>query len=91
MQTVNYDHYAIRRDVATIAKFVNRMASHREKLAAHQLPNSTVPFPSPPSKNSKYPAYEAASRIERTLNLDTHAGSVPELAALLAEALKVTL
>jgi hypothetical protein len=91
MQTVNYDHYALRRDVATIAKFINRMVQHREKLALWQLDSNLHKFPSPPSKDSKWPAYEAASRIERTLNLTTHAGSVPELASLLGEALKVTI
>ena len=91
MQTVSFDHYALRRDVATIAKFISRMSAHREKLALWQLDSVAHPFPVPPSKNSKWPAYEAASRIERTLSLSSHASSVPELAALLGEALKVTL
>lgn len=91
MQTVSYEHYSLRRDVATIAKFVNRMASHREKLALWQMDSVKYLFPSPPSKSSKYPAYEAARSIELALGLETHASSVPELAALLGEALKVTL
>lgn len=91
MQTVSYNHYALRRDVAAVAKFVSRMAAHREKLAAWQLNSVDNPFPSPPSKNSKWPAYEAASRIESTLGLETHASSVPDLAALLGKAMEVTL
>lgn len=91
MQTVSFDHYALRRDVATIAKFVGRMASHREKLALWQMDSVKYSFPSPPSKSSKWPAYEAASRIERELGLETHASSVPELASLLGVALQTTL
>lgn len=90
--TVDYDHYAIRRDASTIAKFVARMASHREKLAHYQLVDGKgVKFPMPPSKNSKWPAYEAAGRIERTLGLTTHASSVPELTELLAVAMTAVL
>lgn len=91
MQTVDYAHYAMRRDVAAVAKFINRMASHREKLALWQMDSVRYSFPSPPSKSSKWPAYEAASRIERTLGLENHASSVPELAALLGKAMEVTL
>lgn len=91
MQTVNYDYYALRRDVATVAKFVNRMAAHREKLALWQLDSKLHKFPSPPSKDSKWPAYEAASRIEKVLELGTHAGSVPDLARLVGRAMEHTL
>lgn len=91
MQTVGYDYYALRRDVATVAKFVNRMASHREKLALWQMDSTQHSFPAPVAKNAKWPAYEAASRIERTLELGTHAGSVPDLARLVGRAMEHTL
>ena len=91
MQTVSYDHYALRRDVNTIAKFIGRMTAHREKLALWQFDSVQYPFPKPPSKDSKWPAYEAAGRIERQLGLSTHAGSVPQLAALLSEVLPQTI
>lgn len=88
MQTISYDTYALRRDANIVAKFVARMASHREKLALWQLDSNTNPFPRPVGKDSKWPAYEAAGRIERQLGLDTHASSVPELARTLAKALE---
>lgn len=94
MAGYDYDYYALRRDVATVAKFVNRMAAHREKLAYYQFSGgaaSSVPFPKPPAKDSKWDAYGAAHRLEKALGLETHASSVPELAALVGEAMKVTL
>lgn len=91
MQTVDFDYYALRRDVATVAKFVGRMAAHREKLALWRLDSVQHPFPKPPGKDSKWPAYEAAGRIERQLELGTHAGSVPDLARLVGRAMEHTL
>lgn len=92
MQTVDFDYYALRRDVATVAKFVNRMAVHREKLALWRLDSVQHPFPKPPGKDSKWPAYEAAGRIERSLELGTTpCQSVPDLARLVGRAMEHTL
>ena len=87
MQTVDYDTYAVQRDAATIARFLSRIASHSEKLAAWRLDSNSNPFPKPVSKDSKWPAYEAAGRIIRTLNLDMYASSVEDLAVVLGKAL----
>lgn len=89
--SVDFDYYALRRDVATVAKFVNKMAAHREKLALWRFNSTEHPFPSPVGKNAKWPAYEAASRIERQLELGTHASSVPDLARLVGRAMEHTL
>ena len=85
----DYEKYALRRDANTVAKFIGRMAAHREKLALHDM--GLAEFPKPPSKNSKYPAYEAAGRIERTLGLEHRAFSVPELAVTLSKAMEAIL
>lgn len=78
------DKYSLSRDADTIAKFVGRCMGWEYKYQLYKA--GTGEFPRPISKTSKWPAYEAASRIERTLKLDTHASSVPELAALLGVA-----
>lgn len=85
MDTTEYANYALIRDAGTIAAFVTKVANHRTKLALYKA--GTGEFPRPIGKNAKWPAYEAAGRIERTLELGTHAGSVPELAALVGVAL----
>lgn len=87
MQTLEYVDYAVQRDAATIAKFLGRIASHSEKLALWRMDSNANPFPKPVGKDSKWPAYEAAGRIIRTLNLDIHASSVETLAVVLGKAL----
>lgn len=85
MAEYDYTYYADRRDANTIAKFVAKMMAWNEKYALYK--NGSGGFPRPIGKNAKWPAYEAASRLERSLGLDTHASSVPELAALVGVAL----
>lgn len=80
---MDYNEYAMVRDASTIAKFVAKIAAHKEKLAYHKLGHGE--FPRPVSKNAKWPAYEAARRLEKALGLDTHASSVPELAELVGK------
>lgn len=87
----DYTSYALRRDANTIAKFIGRMTSHREKLALYKIDPKIHAFPRPLGKDSKWPAYEAASRIERALGLGTRASSVPELAEVLSKALVTAL
>lgn len=87
MQTMEYVNYAVQRDAATIAKFLSRVASHSEKLAMWHMDSDKYPFPKPIGKDAKWPAYEAAGRIVRTLNLDIHASSVEALAIVLGKAL----
>lgn len=89
--TMSYEDYSLRRDVNVIAKFVGRMTAHREKLALWRMDSDRYPFPRPPAKDSKWESYGAAHRLEKHFGLETHAGSVPELAALLAEVLPTTL
>lgn len=86
-----YESYALRRDALVISKFVSKIATHREKLALHKMDPSRYEFPRPVSKNAKWPAYEAAGRIVRTLELDMHASSVPDLARVLAVAMEAIL
>lgn len=88
---MDYNAYALRRDAATVAKFITRMAKHREDLAIYQMNPSTAKFPRPPAKDAKWPAYEAAGRIVKELNLDIYVKSVPDMALVLTEALKVVL
>lgn len=85
----DYESYALRRDADTVAKFVSRMTSHRLKLALYK--EGQADFPKPPSKNSKYPAYEAAGRIVKTLGLDMYVGSVPEMTLVLSRAMEAIL
>jgi hypothetical protein len=87
MQTIEYDVYAVQRDAATIARFLSRLASHSEKLAAWRLDSNANPFPKPIGKDAKWPAYEAAGRIIRTLNINCYATSVEDLAIVLGKAL----
>lgn len=87
MKTLDYETYAIQRDAAVIARFLNRVADHSHKLAAWELDSTTNPFPKPLAKDSKWAAYEAAGRIIRTLNLNIYATSVRDLAIVLGEAL----
>lgn len=85
----DYESYALRRDADTVAKFVGRMTSHRLKLEMYE--RGQADFPKPPSKNSKYPAYEAAGRIIQTLGLDMNVSSVPEMALVLSKAMEAIL
>lgn len=88
---MDYNAYALRRDAATVSKFITRMVKHREDLALHTLHPQTHKFPSPPSKNSKWPAYEAAGRIVAQLDLDIYVDSVPTMAIVLSKALEAVL
>lgn len=85
----DYESYALRRDADTVAKFVGRMTSHRLKLALYKEGQGN--FPKPPSKNSKYPAYEAAGRIVKTLGMDMYVGSVPDMTLVLSRAMEAIL
>ena len=79
------DRYFVARDADVIAKFLSKITAHKYKLELYK--NGNGEFPRPVPKNAKWPAYEAASRIERALNLDTHAHSVPDLASVLSTAI----
>lgn len=81
----NQNRYFIARDADTIAKFISRKAKWELQYALYTAGNGE--FPRPIGKNAKWPAYEAASRIERALGLEKHAGSVPELAETLSAAM----
>lgn len=87
---MDYQGYSLRRDANTVAKFLARMTAHREKLAFHRFSPETAPFPKPPTKNSKYPAYEAADRLANHFGFP-RPSSVPELAAVLSKALDTLL
>lgn len=81
----DYESYAIQRDAATIAKFLSRVASHSEKLELYK--RGTGEFPRPIGKDAKWPAYEAAGRIIRSLQINCYATSVEDLAIVLGKAL----
>lgn len=82
------NRYFIARDADTIAKFCSKIAAWNYKYELYKINPETNPLPKATRKNDKWPAYEAASRIERTLELPIHASSVPELAATLAAAIE---
>ncbi len=77
--------YFIARDADTIAKFVAKIAAWNYKYELYKVEGGELPRPV--AKNAKWGAYEAASRIERTLGLETHASSVPELAQVAGAAI----
>lgn len=86
---MDYNAYALRRDAATVSKFITRIVKHREDLAIYQMNPSTAKFPRPLGKDAKWPAYEAAGRIVRELNLNIYVQSVSDMTLVLAEAMKV--
>lgn len=77
--------YFIARDADIIAKFLSKVSAHSYRLELYRL--GTGEFPRPIGKNAKWPAYEAAGRIERALGVE-RANSVPGLARVLAAAVE---
>lgn len=74
--------YTLSRDVDIIAKFISRITAWELAYEIYKA-NNTAKLPRHIGKDAKWPAYEAAGRIERMLGLEIGAHSVPDLAKVL--------
>jgi hypothetical protein len=80
------DKYVLARDADIIAKFVSRITKWNYSYQLHKV-DPQNPMPRVIGKDAKWPAYEAAGRIERALGITRRTNSVSGLAEIVGAAI----